>query len=206
MGTGKVKDLGPDRNVDGDRGLSRRQHTTRADLLMEVGGAPLSHLPSPPLPGGTALWEQALSISTPVSPHILSPVFISIPVPTLSSSLPSWAGALVTHGLSPLSGGQGEWPCAEVQCRGQERDVDCLCDTSLLSDAHSRASAPQWVPHCDFLGAPFRAGDGQTNLTSLTSWGTLCSMFCPHPRALPSPQGSALIPGLCPRPLSLSSI
>lgn len=194
-----MKDLGPDVNVDGDRGLSRRQHTSRADLLMEMGGVPRSHLPPPPLPGGTALRGQARSISTPVSPHTLSPVFISNPVPTLSPSLPSWAGALVTPGLSPLSWGQGEGPCAEVQCRGQERDADCLCDTNLLSDAHSRASAPRWVSQVTFWA--LHVGQGMGSPASphgepCAACSALTPGLCPHTRALPSPQGSA--PALSP--------
>lgn len=193
-----MKDLGPDINVDGDRGLRRRQHTTRADLLIEVGGWEGLHAPTcPPSPCPPTLSLEAQpsggrhSSFLPQSPHTSwSPVFISIPVPTLSPSLPSWAGALVAHGLSPLSWGRGEGPCAEVQCRGQERDADCLCDTTLLSDAHSRAPAPRWVPQVTFW--VLHVGQGMGSPASphgepCAACSALTPGLLPHPRALPPP-------------------
>lgn len=182
-GTGKVRDLGPDMNVDGDR------QGTEQETAHNQGGAPHSTCPSPCLPGGTALWGRP-SISTCLPTQLVSSLHFH-PVSTLSSSLPSWAGALVTHELSPLSWGQGE-----VQCRGQERDADCLCDTSLLSDARSRAPAPRWVPQVTFW--VLHVGQGMGSQPHLTG--------NPVQPVLPSAQGSSLTPGRCPRPLSLSSV
>lgn len=159
------------------------------DLLVKAGRLPPGA--RPPLPGGADLGGQVCSVSTPVCLHTLSAAFIPRPSPTLSPFLPSWAGALVTHGLGPLSRGQSEELTAVVPFAPVLKPSMGGRRENLLAVRHqpalrclSRASAPGWVPQVAFWVLHVGAGVGQP---SLTSWGTLSSLFCHHPRALPQP-------------------
>lgn len=102
-GMGRVKYLGPDKNVDGDPGLSMRQPHNQG-LTCSKLSKPLPFPPWKHSPLGAGTLHFYLSLPT----HLVSGVPFPSLSPTLSPSLPSWAGPWIPHRFSPLSGTKAE--------------------------------------------------------------------------------------------------
>lgn len=179
--------------LDGDLGLSMRQpHNQGLTCGSELGGPTLQ--PS----GG-----QPCSISAPVSPHILPPGPYSLLVPLLCPPL-----ALL--GRNPIS----TWVEPSLSWAKAKELTVVPSATVLKSSAGGRRAGlmAALAPACSQMPVPGYLGQGRCpwaafwvlhvggegGQPSLTSWGTLSSLLCHHPRAFTR--------GLCPSPLSLSLV